>query len=62
MKNFRILVYLLGTYHLVVGLLGGIFKIMHWPGANEMIICTGLTGIFYIPFASLYLYFKRKES
>jgi len=57
----RIIVYILGTLTLMIFLIGILFKLLNFSGANELIMLGMTPFIFlFIPVAAIYLYRKRK--
>jgi len=56
MKKFA---FISGTLSMSLSTLGVLFKIMHWPGANAlMIFGFGIFALFFIPAYATYLYKK----
>lgn len=60
MKRFA---FISGTLCSTLFLLGSLFKIMHWPGAN-VLLTLGLAGaaLIAVPFISAYLYGRNRQS
>ncbi len=57
----RILVYALVVLSVSSYLMGSMFKIMHWPGANIMLILgLSLTALVTVPLSAYYLFIKRR--
>jgi hypothetical protein len=51
--------YLTGTICTMLALFAVLFKIMHWPGASElMVISIGGFALFFVPFYAKYSYDK----
>ena len=52
--------YLTGTICTMLALFAVLFKIMHWPGASElMVISIGGFALFFVPFYAKYSYDKK---
>jgi len=57
----RLIVYILGTITVMIFMLGVLFKLLHFPGANELIMLGMTPFIFFvIPLAAIYQYRKRR--
>jgi hypothetical protein len=57
MKKFAIIS---GAFSASSAALGFLFKIMHWPGANILLVLgLGIFSIFFIPSTTKYLYDKK---
>lgn len=42
----------------MVWVLGALFKILHWPGANELVIAAAILFLIFIPATAWYRYYK----
>ncbi len=52
--------YLTGTIFTMMALFAIIFRIMHWPGASELIVISiGGFALFFVPFFAKYAYDKK---
>jgi cytochrome b subunit of formate dehydrogenase len=52
--------YLTGTIFTMMALFAIIFRIMHWPGASELIVISiGGFALFFVPFFAKYSYDKK---
>lgn len=54
----RKFVYVSGVLFFMVWILGALFKMLHWPGANVLIITSVLLALVFIPVAAWYKYHK----
>lgn len=52
------LVYITGALFAILQILGGLFKILHWPGANILLIVSAVAALVFIPALARYLYLK----
>lgn len=52
------LVYITGALFAILQILGGLFKILHWPGANILLLLSAATALVFIPALARYLYLK----
>ncbi|MEJ8802008.1 GldL-related protein [Pontibacter sp. H249] len=59
----RLSVYILGAFTAMVIILGSLFKLMHWAGADMMIVLGwSMAAILYVPLFSIYKYRKGKTA
>jgi hypothetical protein len=50
------LVYITGVLFAMLQVLGGLFKILHWPGADSLLILSTGMALIFIPALARYLY------
>lgn len=54
----RKFVYVSGVLFFMVWIVGALFKMLHWPGANVLIMTSVLLALVFIPVAAWYKYHK----
>jgi hypothetical protein len=56
----KTLAFISGAFSCSLAVLGVLFKIMHWPGANILLVLgLGIFSIFFIPSITKYWYDKK---
>ena len=59
----RLTVYILGALLAMVIILGSLFKMMHWAGADMLIVLGwSLAALLYVPLFTVYKYKKGKTA
>ena len=53
------LTYVSGALAVMLWVLGALFKMLHWPGANELLIAAAMLFLIFIPAGAWYRYHKR---
>ena len=57
----RLIVYILGALTAMMTILGSLFKIMHWNGADSLILLgMSVAALLFVPLFSVYKYRKGK--
>lgn len=54
----RKFVYVSGVLFFMIWALGTLFKMMHWPGANILLMTSVLLFVVFVPAAAWYRYHK----
>lgn len=54
----RKFVYVSGVVFLMIWALASLFKMMHWPGANILLMASALVFVVFVPAAAWYRYHK----
>ncbi len=56
----RITLYISGTLAAVAIIFGSLFKILHYPGGNELYaVAAAILGFIYVPLSAIQLYRRR---
>lgn len=57
----RLATYISGTLSVMFVIMGVLFKIQHWPGAQKILaVGLGIFGLIFVPVYAIYRYKKTK--